>query len=91
MTYGASISSNNGQAIIEACRGGSVEVLDVLLTVAFLFQAGAPNVLDRGTAIVSQVLDDVDALDTRWVLVVIMRMIHGVTFSIRHVSRSSFF
>lgn len=31
MAHGASISSNNGQAIIEACRGGSVEVLKVLL------------------------------------------------------------
>lgn len=31
MAHGASISSNNGQAIIEASRGGSVEVLKVLL------------------------------------------------------------
>ncbi|CAM1503299.1 Fc.00g080750.m01.CDS01 [Cosmosporella sp. VM-42] len=31
ITHGASISTNDGQAIIEACRGGSVEVLDVLL------------------------------------------------------------
>ncbi|KAF4470130.1 Ankyrin repeat domain-containing 17 [Fusarium albosuccineum] len=31
IAHGASISTNNGQAIIEACRGGSVEVLDVLL------------------------------------------------------------
>lgn len=31
IAYGASISTNGGQAIIEACRGGSVEVLDVLL------------------------------------------------------------
>lgn len=31
ITHGASILTNNGQAIIEACRGGSVEVLDVLL------------------------------------------------------------
>jgi ankyrin repeat protein len=31
IAHGASISSNNGQAIIEACRGGSAEVLEVLL------------------------------------------------------------
>ncbi|KAK5991312.1 hypothetical protein PT974_09593 [Cladobotryum mycophilum] len=31
MAHGANISSNNGQAIVEACRGGSVEVLNVLL------------------------------------------------------------
>jgi ankyrin repeat protein len=31
MAHGASISSNSGQAIVEACRGGSVEVLEVLL------------------------------------------------------------
>lgn len=31
MEHGASISSNGGQAIIEACRGGSPEVLSVLL------------------------------------------------------------
>ncbi|KAH7182514.1 uncharacterized protein B0J16DRAFT_415707 [Fusarium flagelliforme] len=31
IAYGASISTHGGQAIIEACRGGSVEVLDVLL------------------------------------------------------------
>lgn len=31
MAHGASISSNKGQAIIEASRGGSVEVLNVLL------------------------------------------------------------
>lgn len=31
MQHGASISSNNGKAIIEASRGGSVEVLNVLL------------------------------------------------------------
>ncbi|KJZ77805.1 hypothetical protein HIM_02982 [Hirsutella minnesotensis 3608] len=31
MAHGASIASNGGQAIIEACRGGSPEVLSVLL------------------------------------------------------------
>lgn len=31
MAHGANISSNNGQAIIEGSRGGSVEVLSVLL------------------------------------------------------------
>jgi hypothetical protein len=31
MSHGASMSQNNGQAVIEACRGGSVEVLKVLL------------------------------------------------------------
>lgn len=31
MAHGASISSNNGQSIVEACRGGSVEVVEVLL------------------------------------------------------------
>ncbi|KND87215.1 Ankyrin repeat domain-containing protein, chloroplastic [Tolypocladium ophioglossoides CBS 100239] len=31
MEHGASISSNGGQAIIEACRGGSPKVLSVLL------------------------------------------------------------
>ena len=31
MAHGASINSNNGQAIIEACRGGSAEVVEVLL------------------------------------------------------------
>ncbi|PHH62400.1 hypothetical protein CDD81_7196 [Ophiocordyceps australis] len=31
MAHGANISSNNGQAIIEACRNGSAEVLRVLL------------------------------------------------------------
>ncbi|KJK90835.1 hypothetical protein H633G_05310 [Metarhizium anisopliae BRIP 53284] len=31
MAHGASIATNNGQAIIEACRGGSAEVLSVLL------------------------------------------------------------
>ncbi|KAF5669408.1 ankyrin repeat domain-containing protein [Fusarium heterosporum] len=31
IAHGASISTNGGQAVIEACRGGSVEVLDVLL------------------------------------------------------------
>ena len=31
MAHGASISSNNGQAFVEASRGGSVEVLKVLL------------------------------------------------------------
>lgn len=31
MVHGASITSNNGQAIIEACRGGSAEVVEVLL------------------------------------------------------------
>ena len=31
MAHGASIATNNGQAIIEACRGGSPEVLGVLL------------------------------------------------------------
>lgn len=31
MAHGASISGNSGQAIIEGSRGGSVEVLDVLL------------------------------------------------------------
>ncbi|KAG9252635.1 uncharacterized protein F5Z01DRAFT_660131 [Emericellopsis atlantica] len=31
MAHGASISSNGGQAIIEACRGGSAEVVEILL------------------------------------------------------------
>lgn len=31
MAHGANITSNNGQAIIEACRGGSIDVLKVLL------------------------------------------------------------
>lgn len=31
MAHGASISTNGGQAIIEACRGGSAEVLGILL------------------------------------------------------------
>jgi hypothetical protein len=31
MAHGASIATNNGQAIIEACRAGSAEVLTVLL------------------------------------------------------------
>lgn len=31
MAHGASIATNNGQAVIEACRGGSAEVLSVLL------------------------------------------------------------
>ncbi|TQV92725.1 hypothetical protein V2A60_009190 [Cordyceps javanica] len=31
MAHGASITTNNGQAIIEACRGGSIDVLKVLL------------------------------------------------------------
>ncbi|KAM4058904.1 ankyrin repeats (3 copies) domain-containing protein [Hirsutella rhossiliensis] len=31
IAHGASITSNDGQAIVEACRGGSVEVLGVLL------------------------------------------------------------
>ncbi|KAM0462020.1 hypothetical protein ACHAO4_001211 [Trichoderma viride] len=31
MSHGASMSQNNGQAVVEACRGGSVEVLKVLL------------------------------------------------------------
>lgn len=31
MAHGASITTNNGQAIIEACRGGSIDVLRVLL------------------------------------------------------------
>ncbi|KAG8426726.1 hypothetical protein J3459_007859 [Metarhizium acridum] len=31
MAHGASIATNNGQAIIEACRGGSAEILSVLL------------------------------------------------------------
>lgn len=31
IAHGASISNQDGQAVIEACRGGSVEVLDVLL------------------------------------------------------------
>lgn len=31
MEHGASIANNDGQAIIEACRGGSAEVLKVLL------------------------------------------------------------
>ncbi|KAL7934265.1 hypothetical protein V8C35DRAFT_302163 [Trichoderma chlorosporum] len=31
MSHGASMSENNGQAVVEACRGGSVEVLKVLL------------------------------------------------------------
>ncbi|KAK2594771.1 hypothetical protein QQS21_007518 [Conoideocrella luteorostrata] len=31
MAHGASIATNNGQAIIEACRGGSAEILSILL------------------------------------------------------------
>ncbi|KAM3523398.1 hypothetical protein MY4038_008198 [Beauveria bassiana] len=31
IVHGASITKNNGQAIIEACRGGSIDVLRVLL------------------------------------------------------------
>jgi ankyrin repeat protein len=31
MVHGASISSNGGQAIIEACRGGNAEVVEILL------------------------------------------------------------
>lgn len=31
MAHGANISSNNGQSVVEACRGGSVEVVEVLL------------------------------------------------------------
>ncbi|EGX88739.1 multiple ankyrin repeats single kh domain protein, putative [Cordyceps militaris CM01] len=31
MAHGANITSNNGQAIIEACRGGSIDVLKILL------------------------------------------------------------
>ncbi|KHN98457.1 ankyrin repeat containing protein [Metarhizium album ARSEF 1941] len=31
MSHGASIATNNGQAIVEACRGGSADVLSVLL------------------------------------------------------------
>ncbi|TWU77280.1 hypothetical protein ED733_003790 [Metarhizium rileyi] len=31
MAHGASIATNDGQAIVEACRGGSAEVLSVLL------------------------------------------------------------
>ncbi|KAG5929115.1 hypothetical protein E4U42_007019 [Claviceps africana] len=31
MTYGASLATNNGQAIVEACRAGSSEVLALLL------------------------------------------------------------
>ncbi|KAH6605333.1 hypothetical protein Trco_007040 [Trichoderma cornu-damae] len=31
MSHGASMSENNGQAVVEACRGGSADVLKVLL------------------------------------------------------------
>lgn len=54
MVHGASITSNNGQAIIEACRGGSTEVVEVLLR-----SEGRPHkaTLERGFQAATEVRD----------------------------------
>ena len=54
MVHGASITSNNGQAIIEACRGGSAEVVEVLLRTE-----GHPHkqTLERGFQAATEVRD----------------------------------
>lgn len=54
IAHGASISSNDGQAIIEACRGGSVEVLDVLLRSNLDAQA---STLERGFQAATELRD----------------------------------
>lgn len=54
MAYGANIASNNGQAIIEACRGGSAEVLEVLLRTD---NKTDKTVLDRGFQAATEVRD----------------------------------
>jgi hypothetical protein len=54
MSHGASISSNNGQSIVEACRGGSVEVVEVLL------RASGPvhkQTIERGFQAATEVSD----------------------------------
>ncbi|KAF4506111.1 hypothetical protein G6O67_006229 [Ophiocordyceps sinensis] len=66
IAHGASISSNDGQAIVEACRGGSAEVLGVLLkadadtsneTLLAGFQAATEvGHLDKRAAIFEQLL-----------------------------------
>lgn len=54
IAHGASISTNDGQAIIEACRGGSVEVLDVLLKSNLDAQS---STLERGFQAATEVGD----------------------------------
>lgn len=54
IAHGASISTNDGQAIIEACRGGSVELLDVLLKSNLDAQA---TTLERGFQAATEVGD----------------------------------
>ncbi|KAH6894546.1 hypothetical protein B0T10DRAFT_253846 [Thelonectria olida] len=54
IAYGASISTNDGQAIIEACRGGSVDVLDVLLKSDLNAQKAT---LERGFQAATEVRD----------------------------------
>ncbi|KAF7554550.1 hypothetical protein G7Z17_g2825 [Cylindrodendrum hubeiense] len=54
IAHGASISTNDGQAIIEACRGGSVEVLDVLLKSDLNAQKAT---LERGFQAATEVRD----------------------------------
>ncbi|KAK7418953.1 hypothetical protein QQX98_003656 [Neonectria punicea] len=54
ISHGASISTNDGQAIIEACRGGSVEVLDVLLKSDLNAQK---TTLERGFQAATEVRD----------------------------------
>ncbi|KAF4974695.1 hypothetical protein FZEAL_8432 [Fusarium zealandicum] len=54
IAHGASISTNDGQAIIEACRGGSVEVLDVLLKSSVDTQK---STLERGFQAATEVGD----------------------------------
>ena len=54
MSFGANISTNNGQAIIEACRGGSAEVLEVLLRSEGSTQT---RILDQGFQAATEVGD----------------------------------
>ncbi|KAG5976072.1 hypothetical protein E4U56_002414 [Claviceps arundinis] len=54
MAHGASVASDNGQAIVEACRGGSAEVLGVILEKDGNFQK---STLESGFEAATEVRD----------------------------------
>ncbi|KAG6322570.1 hypothetical protein E4U22_008441 [Claviceps purpurea] len=54
MAHGASVATNNGQAIVEACRGSSAEVLDILLEQDGNFQK---STLESGFEAATEVRD----------------------------------
>ncbi|KAG6048108.1 hypothetical protein E4U39_007708 [Claviceps sp. Clav50 group G5] len=54
MAHGASVVTNNGQAIVETCRGGSAEVLGILLEQDGIFQK---STLESGFEATTEVRD----------------------------------